>query len=108
MRPAQEGGEDNSSLDTFRNRACGSQPAAGGKDTSGSPFPLHTLLCVSLVELQRGVPSGPYLAQLQVGQRAGINEGLGDHRETGVDVVGLVDVKDKLGVLQDVDPKPQG
>lgn len=52
-------------------------------------------------------PWGMYLAQLQVGERAGVDEGLGDHRQTGVDVVCLVDVEDKLGVFQDVDPKPQ-
>lgn len=71
--------------------------------TSDSPFPP---LC--LPELQRDdVLSGGYLAQLQVREGAGVNEGLGYHRETGIDVVRLVNVKDELGVLQDVDPKPQ-
>lgn len=79
-----------------------------GQGQLWQPLPTYTLLCVPPVGATAPRPLGPYLAQLQVGQRAGVNEGLGDHRETGVDVVGLVDVKDKLGVLQDVDPKPQG
>lgn len=52
-------------------------------------------------------PRRRYLAQLQVGERAGVDEGLGDHGQTGVDVVCLVNVEHKLRVFQDVDPKPQ-
>lgn len=48
-----------------------------------------------------------YLAQLQIRDGTGINEGLGYNRKTGIYVVSFVDVKDKLGVLQNVDPKPQ-
>lgn len=47
------------------------------------------------------------LAQLKVGDGAGVDEGLCDDREAGVDVVRLVDVKDKLGVFQDVHPEPE-
>lgn len=60
-----------------------------------------------MYQQERDVLSGRYLAQLQVRKGAGVNEGLSYHRETGVDVVCLVNVEDKLGVLQDVDPKPQ-
>lgn len=44
-------------------------------------------------------PSAADLAQLKVRDGAGVNEGLCDDREAGVDVVRLVDVKDKLGVF---------
>lgn len=73
-----------------------------------SPFP-PALVCVLPARRteEPHVLSGQYLAQLQVRQGAGINESLGYHRETGIDVVCLVNVEDELGVLQDVDPKPQ-
>lgn len=52
-------------------------------------------------------PGAADLAQLQVGDGAGVNESLSDDREAGVDVVRLVDVEDKLGVFQDVHPEPE-
>lgn len=39
------------------------------------------------------------LAQLQVRDGAGINEGLRDNRQAGVDVVCLLYVEDKLGIF---------
>lgn len=53
------------------------------------------------------VPGSSDLAQLQVRDGAGVNEGLCDDREAGVDVVCLVNVEDKLGVFQDVHPEPE-
>lgn len=38
---------------------------------------------------------------------AGVHEGLGDDREHSVHVVRRLDVKDKLRVLHNVDPKTQ-
>lgn len=61
---------------------------------------------LSQQEVGRG-SANLYLAQLQVRKRTGINEGLGNDGEAGVDMVSLVDVKDKLGVLQNVDPESQ-
>lgn len=91
-------------------RASGSRPAPLpgrlGWVTSASPFP-PVPAWVDLPARERDALSGRYLAQLQVRQGAGVDEGLGYHRETGVDVVCLVDVEDELGVLQDVDPKPE-
>lgn len=61
-------------------------------------------------DLRPPLPAGPGaadLAQLQVGDGAGVNEGLSDDGEAGVDVVRLVDVEDKLGVFQDVHPEPE-
>lgn len=52
-------------------------------------------------------PGAADLAQLEVGDGAGINESLSDDGEAGVDVVCLVNVEDKLGVLQNVYPEPE-
>lgn len=38
---------------------------------------------------------------------AGVHEGLGHHRETGIRDAALVYVKDKLRVLDNVHPEPQ-
>lgn len=54
-----------------------------------------------------GLPTAADLAQLQVGDGAGVDEGLSDDREAGVNVVRLLDVKDKLRVFQDVHPEAQ-
>jgi len=53
------------------------------------------------------LPTAADLAQLQVRDGAGVNEGLSDDREAGIDVVRLLDVKDKLWVFQDVHPEAQ-
>lgn len=53
------------------------------------------------------LPTAADLAQLQVRDGAGVDEGLSDDREAGVDVVRLLDVKDKLRVFQDVHPEAQ-
>lgn len=39
---------------------------------------------------------------------AGVHESLGDDGEHGVHVVGSLDVKNKLRILDDVDPEAQG
>lgn len=49
----------------------------------------------------------PHLAQLQIRDRAGVDEGLGDDGQTGIHVVRLIDVKHELRVLQNVDPETQ-
>ena len=49
-----------------------------------------------------------HLAQLGVRQGEGVHEGLSDDGQTAVQVVRLVHVEHKLGVLQDVHPEPQG
>lgn len=67
-------------------------------------FPSHSPAAPSLGSL---LPRAADLAQLKVGDGAGVDEGLCDDREAGVDVVRLVDVKDKLGVFQDVHPEPE-
>lgn len=46
-----------------------------------------------------GVARGANLAQLQVGDGAGIDEGLCDDGQAGIDVVCLLYVEDKLGVF---------
>ena len=40
-------------------------------------------------------------------RRTGVHEGLGHHRQTGVRDAVLMDVKYKLGVLDDVHPEPK-
>lgn len=42
-----------------------------------------------------------------LGDSAGVHESLGDDGEHGIHVVGSLDVKNKLGILDDVDPKAQ-
>lgn len=83
------------------------QGAMGGR-LGWWPLPgAATSLAMPVSAWAAALPWLRYLAQLQVGERAGVDEGLGDHGQTGIDVVGLVDVEHKLGVLQDVHPKPQ-
>ena len=48
-----------------------------------------------------------HLAQLGVRQGEGVHEGLSDDGQTAVQVVRLVHVEHKLGVLQDVHPEAQ-
>lgn len=47
----------------------------------------------------------PYLPQLLLRERKGVHEGLGDDGQTAIDVGCLLNVKDKLRVLQDVHPE---
>ena len=54
-----------------------------------------------------GPPTAADLAQLQVRDGAGVDEGLSNDGEAGVDVVRLLYVKDKLWVFQDVHPEAQ-
>ena len=42
-----------------------------------------------------------------LGGAAGVHEGLGGHAQAGVDDVGLADVEDELGVLDQVNPEPE-
>ena len=51
--------------------------------------------------LQRLLPT-----ELLIRSAAGVHEGLGDHGETGIDNVGFAEIKHKVGVLYQVDPKP--
>ena len=51
---------------------------------------------------------GRVLGVLDLTGGAAVNVGLGHNGETAVDAGRLVDVKDKLRVLDDVDPEPQG
>ena len=51
---------------------------------------------------------GGVLAQPVLRCGARVHEGLGHHREAGIGDAVLVDVKHELGILDHVDPKPQG
>lgn len=63
---------------------------------------------ISVPSLAPRLPPGAAdLAELKVRDGAGIDEGLSDDREAGVDMVRLVNVEDKLGVFQDVYPEPE-
>lgn len=48
---------------------------------------------------------GPHLPELLLRERKRVHECLGDHWQTAIYVRRLLNVKDELGVLQDVDPK---
>eukprot|EP00069_Balaena_mysticetus_P015117 bmy_09007T0 len=77
----------------------------------GSPAqhsPLHPVLVARDVLGVEQLVGGGVLAQPVLRRGAGVHEGLGHHREAGVSDAVLVDVKHKLGVLDHVDPKPQG
>lgn len=45
--------------------------------------------------------------QLVLCNGAGVHEGLGNDREHGVHVVRRLDIKDKLGILHNVDPETE-
>lgn len=47
----------------------------------------------------------PHLPKLLLCERKCVHECLGDHGQTAIYVRRLLNVKDELGVLQDVDPK---
>lgn len=53
----------------------------------------------------RHTKPGPHLPKLLLCERKRVHECLGDHWQTAIYVRRLLDVKDELGVLQDVDPK---
>ena len=50
---------------------------------------------------------GRIFAETMFGRRARIHESLGDDRQAWIDGGRLVDVKDKVGVLDEIDPEPQ-
>lgn len=52
-------------------------------------------------------PDRTHPAQLVLSDGAGVHESLGDDGKHGVHVVGSLDVKNKLRILDDVDPKAQ-
>ena len=49
----------------------------------------------------------PHPSQLVLSDGAGVHEGLGNDREHRVHMVRCLDVKDKLRILDDVDPETQ-
>lgn len=48
-----------------------------------------------------------YPSHFVLGGGAGVDEGLSDDRQHGVDAVAHLDVQDELRVLQDVHPEPE-
>lgn len=53
----------------------------------------------------RHTKAGPHLPELLLRERKRVHECLGNHWQTAIYVRRLLNVKDELGVLQDVDPK---
>ena len=103
--PAHCGGEGRGSH--IHRGSCLLRPGA----YLGSPAqhsPLHPVLVAGDVLGVEQLVGGGVLAQPVLRRGAGVHEGLGHHREAGVSDAVLVDVKHKLGVLDHVDPKPQG
>lgn len=74
----------------------------------GQHSPLHPVLVAGDVLGIEQLVGGGVLAQPVLRCGARVHEGLGHHGEAGVGDAVLVDVKHELGVLDHVDPKPQG
>ena len=70
--------------------------------------PLHPVLVAWDVLGIEQLVGGGVLAQPVLRCGARVHEGLGHHREAGIGDAVLVDVKHELGILDHVDPKPQG
>lgn len=72
----------------------------------GPYSPLYPVLVAGDVLGIEQLVGGGILAQSVLRSGAGVHEGLGHHRETGIRDAVLMDVKHKLRVLDHIHPKP--